>query len=374
MNFGNLTLLVGPQGSGKSLFLELFKLIVDRKHVISTLKRYNYILKKDDAKNIIEDYFGEGMASLFDSNPQIMFNGNSFDIKDLLVTLNKTKLNGTEKETVFYIPAQRILSMPEGRPKNFSEYDIASPYVLRIFSETLRVFLQGGLGSPNVIFPMRNRLKGQMKKNFNDAIFHNAQVVLDESTGQRKMKLRVGDMLLPFMTWSAGQKEFMPLLLAIYCLSGPPTSVIDKAGFEWVIIEEPEMGLHPKAIEAVLLEVIELIQSGYKVIISTHSSTLLDFAWTFNFLKSLPEEKFKSAMGELFSVSASSSAIGLFDGLRDKEVKTYYSSLGKNGAELLDISDLDACSERTEVSDWGGLVSFSSLASDIVSKYANQME
>lgn len=39
------------------------------------------------------------------------------------------------------------------------EFDITTPYVLRVFSETLRVFIQGGLGNPDTIFPMRNRLK-----------------------------------------------------------------------------------------------------------------------------------------------------------------------------------------------------------------------
>ena len=108
------------------------------------------------------------------------------------------------------------------------EFDISTPYTLRIFSETLRVFVQGGLGNPETIFPMRTRLKGKLKESINDTIFHDAQVVIDQSSGQRKMKLQVGNTRLPFMTWSAGQKEFMPLLLAIYCLSGPPTPVLKK--------------------------------------------------------------------------------------------------------------------------------------------------
>lgn len=38
VNFGDLTILIGPQASGKSLFLELFKLIKDKAHIVSTLK------------------------------------------------------------------------------------------------------------------------------------------------------------------------------------------------------------------------------------------------------------------------------------------------------------------------------------------------
>lgn len=46
MDFGDLTFLIGPQASGKSLSLELLKLIIDQQHIISTLRNYNYILNK----------------------------------------------------------------------------------------------------------------------------------------------------------------------------------------------------------------------------------------------------------------------------------------------------------------------------------------
>lgn len=58
-------------------------------------------------------------------------------------------------ETMFYIPAQRILSIADGRPKNFMEFDNSTPYVLRYFSETLRLFMQNGMGNPEAIFPSR---------------------------------------------------------------------------------------------------------------------------------------------------------------------------------------------------------------------------
>lgn len=41
MEFGNLTLLVGPQATGKSLFLQLFKLLVDISAVKAELRRFN---------------------------------------------------------------------------------------------------------------------------------------------------------------------------------------------------------------------------------------------------------------------------------------------------------------------------------------------
>ena len=54
---------------------------------------------------------------------------------------------------------------------------------------------------------------------------------------------------LPFLTWSAGQREFIPLLLGLYRLM-PAGAVGRRGALEWVIIEVPEMGLHPRAIAA----------------------------------------------------------------------------------------------------------------------------
>lgn len=372
VTWGDLTILIGPQASGKSLFLELFKLIVDRRHIMRTLQKYNYILSKSNTRLLLDDYFGEGLSTIFTKDTNIEWDKKPFGLKDLLVANGALRSGQEERESVFYIPAQRILSIADGRPKNFMEFDISTPYVLRIFSETLRVFIQGGLGNPETIFPIRNRLKDVMKKTIDETIFHGGQVVIDQSSSQRKMKLQVGRMRLPFMTWSAGQKEFMPLLLAIYCLSGPPTAVIDKENFKWVIIEEPEMGLHPRAIEAVILEIMELMQLGYKVIVSTHSPVLLEFAWAFRTI-SQSHGNIKKAMCELFGIADNSSTATLFDGIGEKEFNAFYfsssGSKGKEGVHSSDISSLDVTDENVNIAEWGGLSAFAGKASEIVSKY-----
>lgn len=371
IDIGDLTIIVGPQASGKSLFLELFKFILDRRHILSTLKKYNYILDKNNASGLIEDYFGEGLGSIINRETKAECAGKLFGLDTVLNTINSEKSLNNAQETVFYVPAQRIMSISDGRPKNFMEFDLSSPYVLRIFSETLRVFIQGGLGNPDVIFPMRTRLKGAMKQSFNESIFHDGRVIIDKMSGQRKMKLNVDGMNIPFMAWSAGQKEFMPLLLAIYCLSGPPTAIINKSNYKYVVIEEPEMGLHPKAIESVLLEIIELMQMGYKVIISTHSTTPLEFAWVVNALKNNLDTNIRAALSELFDIKPTSTAAQLFDGLRERVINTYYFSSNNKTSKVLskDISSLDAGSDNSDISDWGGLSLFAGKSANVVYKY-----
>lgn len=363
INFGDLTILVGPQASGKSIALETLKLVVDRDSVISNLDRYNYIIGHNTDK-ILNVYYGDGMAPIWKSHTSVIFDGVCFDKKQIPL---KPK---SDNETVFYIPAQRILSISDGRPKNFMEFDSSSPYIHRIFSETLRLFMQNGLGQSNTIFPLSNRLKGHMKKSLNASIFHNAKVVMEERSGQKKMLLQVDDVNIPFMSWSAGQKEFMPLLLAFYCLSGPPSKVIKREKYKYVIIEEPEMGLHPRAIISVLLQILELLQDGYRVILSTHSPMFLEFAWAFNLLRKV-STKYK-ALNELFEVPENSSISTMLTGIFEKTINTYYFKRTKTGKVVsVNISSLDAGSSNSIIAEWGGLSSFASKASEVVSKHLN---
>ncbi|MBR1792305.1 MAG: ATP-binding protein [Bacteroidales bacterium] len=362
IDFGDLTILVGPQASGKSIALETLKLVVDRDSVIENLDRYNYIIGHNINK-ILNVYYGDGMASIWKENTSIKYDGHNFAKEQIPL---KPKSNA---ETLFYVPAQRILSIADGRPKNFMEFDSSAPYIHRIFSETLRLFMQNGLGTSTTIFPLGNRLKSHLKKSFNDNIFHNAKVVMEERSGQKKMLLQVDDVNIPFMSWSAGQKEFMPLLMAFYCLSGPPSKVIRKEKYKYVIIEEPEMGLHPRAIISVILQMIELMQvGGYKVIISTHSPVFLEFAWAFNLLND-SSNKYEG-LYELFDVPVGSPVRDMLAGLFEKRIKTYYFRRNGNGkVNSIDISSLDAGDTDTIVSEWGGLSAFASKSSEVVAKY-----
>lgn len=362
IDFGNLTILVGPQASGKSIALETLKLVIDRDSVIENLDRYNYIIGHNVDK-ILNLYYGDGMASIWKKDTSVILDDHFFSKEQIPL---KSK---SDSETLFYVPAQRILSMTDGRPKNFMEFDNSAPYIHRIFSETLRLFMQNGMGQSNTIFPLKNRLKGHLKRSFNESIFHNAKVIMEDIGGQKKMLLQVDDVNIQFMTWSAGQKEFMPLLMAFYCLSGPPSKVIRKEKYRYVVIEEPEMGLHPKAIISVILQIIELIQvGGYKVIISSHSPVFLEFAWAFNLLKNSSYKY--DALEELFKIAHESSVRHMIDGLFDKEIRTYYFKRDDDGkVDTVDISSLDAGSSNDMIADWGGLTSFATEASEIVSKY-----
>lgn len=85
VEFGDLTILIGAQASGKSLFLQLAKLVNDRTAIISNLKKLSYILGKNDQKNLMDVYFGQGMSDLWKDTTSIKVNSelliNSLDMK-----------------------------------------------------------------------------------------------------------------------------------------------------------------------------------------------------------------------------------------------------------------------------------------------------
>ncbi len=360
ITFGDLTLFVGPQATGKSITLEALKLIADRDSIIETLDRYNYIIGHN-AKRILNMYFGEGMENIWRDNTKIKLDNETLTLASL------AKASSGKESSVFYIPAQRIVCMGDGFPKFFSDFSFTTPYVLREFTETLRAFVQFGLGSRSKVFPINERLKNILRKSFDESIFHSGQVILSEVAGQKKLQLDIDGMNIPFMAWSAGQKEFMPLLLGFYCLSGPASRIVKKEKYKTVIVEEPEMGLHPKAILSVLLQICDLVQSGYKVIVSTHSSIMLEFAWALNTLSGHCDN-FHKAVCELFQVSPGSSVGKMLEGFISKSVKTYYfardNETGKVSTQ--DISSLDVYSGDIALSEWGGLSAFSTRVNEVV--------
>lgn len=366
IELGDLTFIVGPQASGKSLALESLKLIKDRDSVIETLDRYNYIIGHNP-KRILNVYYGEGMEGIWKSDTRLRL-----DDKEL--TLHNLSDSSSGKEaTVFYVPAQRIVCMGDGFPKFFSDFSFTTPYVLREFTETLRTFVQFGLGDRSKVFPVNNDFKYIQKKSFDTNIFYEGEIVMDEVSGQKKMLLSVDGMKIPFMAWSTGQKEFMPLLLAFYCLSDSPSKVIKRDNYTTVIIEEPEMGLHPKAIVSILLQIVELmIEAGYQVIVSTHSSIFLEFAWAFNTLKGHTKH-IHEAVCDMFEVTPDSSVGRMLKKMEEKTVKTFYFSRqnGNGKVESKDISSLDVMSEEISLSEWGGLSEFASRMNTVVSEYIN---
>ncbi len=362
--FGDLTVLVGPQATGKSIFLQFFKLLVDTGRVLAHLKQYGLDWKKDSTR-FLDIYLGEGMGAIWrKGQSRIFHNGSAVDVQKLVSRQRRNK-----DESMFYIPAQRVLALRDGWPRPFSDYKAGDPFAVRDFSENLRLLIEPGLGDDRSLFPQTRRLKSELRNLLNETVFRDFELRVDEDRPQRRLVLAPSSRgrprkprgSLPFMVWSVGQREFVPLLLGFYWLL-PPTKVSRRGNIEWVVIEEVEMGLHPTAISAVLLLVLELLSRGYRVCISTHSPHVLDMVWALKIIQhhgAGPEK-----LLELFDVRATPNVKSMAQRVLGKDARVYY--FDQRTQQARDISSLDPGASEPIESGWGGLTEFSGRTADVV--------
>jgi len=353
--FADLTVFVGPQATGKTLVLELMKLVEDRPAIMSNLKKHGFDWEKTD--EFLALYFGEGMSIVWhEKNTRIIADNKEF------------KLNGRGKkspEKVFFIPAQRVLALKDGWPKAFSEYAFGDPYIVKNFSEEIRRFMESGLGRTGApIFPQKGRMAHALRDLLNKSIFWGAELARSKERMKRRLALKVENRFLPFMVWSAGQREFIPLLLGLYWLM-PPGKKEKRPNVTTVVIEELEMGLHPKSLEAMMILLLELIRCGYQVCISTHSSQILEMIWALNAIKT-DKGNGASHLERLFAVKG---LRHVWESALGKTYKVFYFHPEKDQINVRDISSLELF-EEDEIAEWGGLTSFATRASEIVSEIA----
>jgi len=362
---GDLTVLVGPQAAGKSIFLQLFKFCVDHADIVRELKKLGFDWK-NELESFLPVYFGEGMQAIWNSQSCIGLNGRKFQIET-----HVKRSGGNDKgPKVFYIPAQRVLIISAGWPLPFTSFDPTYPFVVKDFSEKIRRIMDSGLGRGDIpIFPRDGYFKKEIRDALQKSIMREGKLKLDIGLRKRIM-LEVAGVSMPIMTWSAGQREFAPLLLGLFWLL-PSAKVSKKQGVNWVIVEEPEAGLHPLAIRDVFLTIVELLSRNYRVLLSTHSSGIIELVWAINEIVSHPEastDKKRKLLLDLFELKTTTNTNKLMKDFENKKLIVNYFKPTEAGVVTEDISSLDPGSDKKSVSEWGGLVEFTSKTNEIVAK------
>lgn len=358
LTLGDLTVLVGAQATGKSLALQWLKMALDGRRVVDALHEAGHVNKTE---YLIDLVFGTGMNKAWTEETKVSFNRRKLQPK----TFSRV---GDGAENVFYIPAHRSMLISDGWAAPFQKLTADTPVVARIFSQNLYDRFSARGAGP--LFPVERVLKEEYRRQIDDAVFHSGTVSIEEDRQHAKrLRLTHGDMQLPFMTWTAGQREFTPLLLGLYHLL-PPRKFVKQPEIDWVIIEEPEMGLHPQAVTVVMLLVLDLLWRGYRVVLSTHSPHVLTAVWM---LRRLKENRARwQIICNAFSVpnqqmkKVAESAL-----LKDYRVhRLAFDDDGK--VHSADISDLDPGSENPSESGWGGLTEFSSRFGEAVRDAVNE--
>lgn len=278
------------------------------------------------------------------------------------------------KHALYYIPAHRTLVLAGGYPPRFQQHSRETPFVVRHFSEQLReVLIQGT--NEQALFPHGRRLKNLIKAKLDEAIFHGTRLLDDKSGAESRLVLDVGagKQSLSYMTWTAGQREVIPLILGAYYLL-PAGGSTKRKDIDWVVIEEPEMGLHPRGIRAVFLLALDLVGRGYKVVLSTHSPLILDLIWALRTLRERGGE-YQDVL-RLFGYDASKPTPPGERHMAREALKKCYSTylfdFDKKRVTARDISSLDPASPVSEVAGWGDLTGLSTEIAEIVADVTNR--
>lgn len=127
------------------------------------------------------------------------------------------------------------------------------------------------------------------------------------------------------------------------------------------------MGLHPQSISVLFIILFDLLRRGYKIIVSTHSSQILELIWA---IRLIAKSKTAPArLRQLLDLNANVYSKNLSETiLNEKTFKTYYFSRQESVMGVKDISTLDAEDPDEAVSDWGGLTLFSTKTADVVTE------
>jgi hypothetical protein len=366
VQFGDFTVLVGPQATGKSLILQWLKLALDMPEIVYALKEAGHDMSTSE--NLLDLSFGEGMAAAWsEAESAVSIDGRPVVLKSWTKGLPKKR-----RGRVFFIPAHRALLLAEGWPAPFLKLNADTPVVARLFSQNLYQRFSGRQAA--ALFPVARILKKQYRRLIDRAVFHGGKVELEKTGLRYRLRLTFSaGVKLPFMTWTAGQREFTPLLLGLYHVL-PPRAEKKHPEIDWVIVEEPEMGLHPQAITVFMLLVLDLLWRGYKVVVSTHSPLILDVVWA---IKRLAEH------GSRWELLCKAFGLGRSAAVRDVlrhafkcDYRVYFLDLDHKTqlVNTRDISNLDPDSANENEADWGGLTGFSSRFGEAVRTAVNETE
>jgi energy-coupling factor transporter ATP-binding protein EcfA2 len=376
LDFGDLTVLVGPQGAGKSLALQWLKVAMDGRQIVDALRAAGQSTARADV--LVDLVFGTGLSSAWqDGKSRITLDGKPIDPTRLARSGKAgSARSGNGSEKLFFVPAHRSMLISDGWASPFQRLGPDIPVVARLFSQNLFDRFSGK--DATTLFPVEKRLKQEIREQIDAAVFHGGKIgVEQDSQHAKRLRLVHGDkqkVHLPFMTWTAGQREFTPLLLGLYQLL-PSTKIRKKDGTDWVVIEEPEMGLHPQAITAFMLLVLDLLWRGYRVVLSTHSPHVLTLLWM---MRQLQEHEARwQLVCEAFGVKDSTKV--QMKAVAESALKRKYSAYlmefdAKGKVSSKNISSLDPFSEDPGTSGWGGLTEFSSRFGEVVRKAVNENE
>ncbi|HYO52220.1 AAA family ATPase [Archangium sp.] len=362
--FSDITVLVGPHATGKSLILQWLKLALDSPRILSRLQEHGLEWRGKGAL-LLAHYFGEDYQYSFGPTSAVRLG--TADIVPNRLARGRAR---SGEHSVFYIPAHRALVMKTGWPLVFREHTADTPFVAREFGGRVLDVLSAR-GEDPVLVPAPRRFPQELRDRLDAALFHGGRIVAEaEKLGRKQLRLVHGRARLSAMEWTTGQREVVPLLLGLsWALPGGKHSL--RPGLQWIVAEEPELGLHPDGIVAVLALLLETARRGYRLVLSTHSSTVLDVLWTMRRLREAPRGG-PSRLCRLLGIEDTKRMLAFAAQCLELDAAVNFLDFdpGTGKVRSRDISSLDPASPDAAESDWGGLIKYASRAAELLSEDA----
>jgi hypothetical protein len=356
VEFGDLTVLVGPQATGKSIFLQMYKWKYDALHILNYKRSLGFIWPKN-VEEMLRLHFGDGVYSLLSEDSKI--NGSPIEL-----VVDDGKGISSTFENVIYVPANRDLIFSNNwiRHSNtgFLPFD---PYVLRTLSGYMEFFLFKR-------YDKKGRLSSEQKDSAfwdSNPIYYSKEPLIHIEDQQQKLALEMDGNIVVFNDWSTGQKQYLPIATTIDVLK---TYDFEGSYFKEkiVVIEEPELGLHPKAIQSFILQIFTLMERGFRIVLSTHSELILETMWVLNQI--VENQQDFDVLVPLFETENRPEFLATFQALRGKSFRTFYFDRQNEfgGAISTEISSLDLFSEDPNMANWGGFMNFKDRANAVVAQ------
>ena len=117
---------------------------------------------------------------------------------------------------------------------------------------------------------------------------------------------------------------------------------------------------------------LELVYRGYKLIITTHSTLLLELAWAINYVKTHNGTANDLLTLFNFTKTAGTTLVPVFTKIiTDATFSTYHFQRKNDGVYVENISRLDIDENED---NWGGLSAFATKTSNLISKLVSDAE
>ena len=191
--FGDLTVLVGPQATGKSIALQLLKLMVDTGHVQDVMIRHGLDWSRK-LPDFLDAYLGEGMRGIWsNAKSTIWWRGQQVDMSKIAGQLKKRK-----NETMFYLPAQRSCSRCEmaGRG-HFPTTHRGTLFPSASTASNCDNSSKKEFGGGGDLFPQPRRLKREFRELLAAHVFGDFHLRVDKIGPQKRLVLGENGETLP---------------------------------------------------------------------------------------------------------------------------------------------------------------------------------